>query len=149
MHKKGNHRTWKNHLVTLANDENVTDPCREIPVQNIPNVNDIEASQMPLLGNDDSNPSHVVSTGDHRQVTRFELDVVDDLGLEGGRRGDDGWSSGRERFGVGDGVGEGDFDGVVNLDGWVRVSDGPSVVGGKEWDSLGSKGNFLDLAELV
>lgn len=52
-------------------------------------------------------------------------------------------------FGVGDLGGEGDADGVVNLDGWVRVADSAAVVGSEVRNAARAKLDTLDLAELV
>lgn len=42
-----------------------------------------------------------------------------------------------------------EFNGVVDLDRWVRVTDGTAVVGDEERNTLGTKLNFLDFQELV
>ena len=83
-----------------SDDENVALPGSERVVYGILDVNNVEASIVALAVGDDTNTTHVTSTGDHRDHTSVELDEVGDL-------------SG----------GEVDLDGVVDLDGWVRVAD--------------------------
>ena len=87
-------------------------------------MNDIESSQVLLLVNDDSRPSHVTSTSDHDDIPRLKLDMVDDLVLD-----------------------KVELDSVVDLDGWVGVSDGSAVMGDDVWDALGTELMSSDFAE--
>jgi hypothetical protein len=63
-------------------------------------VDNVETSIVALTVSDDTNTTHVTTTGSHGNDTSVELDVVGDLASS-----------------------EIDLDGVVNLDGWVWVSD--------------------------
>jgi hypothetical protein len=63
-------------------------------------VDNVEASVVALTVSDDTNTTHVTTTSDHDDHTSVELDEVGDLA-----------------------GGEVDLDGVVDLDGWVRVTD--------------------------
>lgn len=97
----------------MSNDEDVIDTSGEGVSSGVLNVNDIDGSWVLFLLGDDSDTSQVVSSGDHDQVSDFELDVSDDL------------------------VGfEVEFDRVVSLDVWVWVTDGTSVVCVDVWNSL-------------
>jgi len=75
---------------------------------------------------DDTNTTSVTTTSDHAQVTSIEFYVFGD----------------GTSFDIKD-------NGIVDLDVWVWVSDGTSIVGNDEWNTL--LGNTLlgDLAELV
>lgn len=73
-----------------------------------------------------SDTSGVTTTGAHNERSNGEFDGIFDLIC----------------FEV-------DFDGVVDLDLRVRVTQSTSVVGGDERDSFWSELSLLDLAELV
>lgn len=68
----------------------------------------------------------IVSFGDHDHSTQFELDNVGHF----------------SSFNI-------DLDGVVDLDIWVGVADGASVVGDSDGDLSGSDVDLVDPAELV
>ena len=84
----------------LANDDNVGLTSGELVVNSILQVDNVEASIMALTVRNDTDTTHVTTTGDHDNDTSVELDEVGDLA--GGKV---------------------DLDGVVDLDGWVRVAD--------------------------
>lgn len=100
-------------------------PGSEGSVKNVPDVDDVEATQMSLPVDDDTGSAHVSATGDHDDVSGLELDVVDDLVLDKVK-----------------------LDSVVDLDGRVGVSDRSSVVGDEVGDALGTELVLSDLEEL-
>ena len=127
-------------LGTLTNDENVGKtervsifthsmaadlPGSEGSVEDVSDVDNVESTRVPILVNDHTGSTHVTTTSDHANVSNLELDGVDNLVL-----------------------GEVELDGVVDLDGRVRVSDGSAVVGDDVWDTLGTELVTTDLAEL-
>lgn len=63
-------------------------------------MDDVEASVVALTVGDDTDTTHVTTTGNHDDDTSVELDEVGNLAS-----------------------GEVDLDGVVDLDGWVGVAD--------------------------
>jgi hypothetical protein len=79
-----------------------------------------------LPRNNHTRSTHVSSTGNHDNVSRLKLDVVDNLVVD-----------------------QVELDGVVGLDDGVRVSDGSSVVGDEVGDTLLAELVGLDLQELV
>jgi hypothetical protein len=83
-----------------TDDENVALTGSEGVVNGILDVDNVETSIVTLSVSDDTNTTHVATTSDHSDDTGIELDVVLDL-------------AGSEI----------DLDGVVDLDGWVRVTD--------------------------
>lgn len=110
----------------LANDENVVQPCGEDVVNGVLDVDDIETTIVPLTVSDDTNTTHVATTGNHDNGARVELDEVADLaGLEV------------------------NLDGVVDLDEGIRVADGAGIVRNEVRDTLLAELDALDLAELV
>lgn len=72
----------------------------ELVVNSVLQVDNVEASVVALTVSDDTNTTHVTTTGDHDKDTSIKLDEVGDL------------ASGKV-----------DLDGVVDLDSWVRVTD--------------------------
>ena len=84
----------------LADDEDVALTGGELVVNGVLDVDDVEATIVTLTVGDDTNTTHVTSTGSHGNDTSVELDELSDL-------------AGRQI----------DLDGVVDLDGWVRVTD--------------------------
>jgi hypothetical protein len=68
-------------------------------------VDNVEASIVTLTVGDDTNTTHVTTTGNHDDDTSVELDEVDDLA-----------------------GGEVDLNGVVDLDGGVGVTDATQFV---------------------
>merc|ERR1719515_116227 len=63
-------------LVTLADDEDISNPGSEGVTVGVLDVDDVEGSGMPLTGHDGSHPTGVTSSGDHAQVAGVELDAV-------------------------------------------------------------------------
>lgn len=89
-------------------------------------MHDIETTNVLLSVHNDTSTTHVTSTSDHDDVARIELDELGNLVLL-----------------------KVEFDGVVNLDERIRVSDGAAVVGDDMGNTLGSKSDLADLKELV
>jgi hypothetical protein len=76
----------------------------ELVVNSVLQVDNVEASVVALTVSDDTNTTHVTTTGDHDDHAGVELDEVGDLA-----------------------GGEVDLDGVVDLDGGVRVADSTHI----------------------
>jgi len=109
-----------------SDDENVALTGRERVVYGILDVDNVETSIVTLTVSDDTNTSHVTTTSDHGNDTGIKLDVVGDLASC-----------------------EVNLDGVVNLDGWVWVTDSSSIVRDQEWDAALAQLHSLDLSQLV
>jgi hypothetical protein len=88
-------------------------------------VDDVEATDVLLTVHDDTRTAHVAATGNHDDVTGVKRDVVNDLVLL-----------------------EVELDGVVDLDGRVRVADRAAVVGDDVRDALVAGSDLADLEEL-
>lgn len=118
---------WQRDPWLLRTDnEDVALTSSEGVVDGILDVDDVEASIVTLAVSDDANTTHVTTTSDHSNDTSVELDVVLDLACS-----------------------ELNLDGVVDLDGWVRVTDCSSIVRDQEWDSALAQLHSLDLSKLV
>ena len=87
-------------------------------------MHNVETTQVPLLVDNDTRSSHITTTSDHDDVSRLKFDVVDNLVLH-----------------------KVEFDSVVDLDGWVGVTDGSAIVGDNVRNTLGTKLMSTDLAE--
>lgn len=83
-----------------ANDEDVALTSRKLVVDRVLDVHNVEASVVTLAVGDNTDTTHVTTTGDHGDDASVKLDEVGDL-------------AGRKV----------NLDGVVNLDGRVRVAD--------------------------
>lgn len=88
-----------------SDDENVVLTGSERVVYGVLDVNNVEASVVALAVGDDTNATHVATTSGHGDDSGVELDELGDLA-----------------------GGQVDLDGVVDLDGWVRVTDAMSLV---------------------
>ena len=86
--------------LVLSDDEDVGLTGSEGVVNSVLDVDDVETTIVALTVSDDTNTTHVTTTGGHDDGTSVELDVVRDL------------ASGRL-----------DLDSVVDLDGGVGVAD--------------------------
>jgi len=95
-------------------------------VLDILNSDNIEGTWVLLTVGNNTNTSNVTSLGDHAEVSSVELNKVDDL-------------SGLQI----------DFRGITNLDIWVWVADGASIVGNNVWDTFFTGGVLGDLAKFV
>ena len=84
----------------MSNLHNVGLTSGELVVNGILQVDNVEASVVALTVGDDTDTTHVTTTGNHDNDTSVELDEVGDLAS-----------------------GEVDLDGVVDLDGGVGVAD--------------------------
>ena len=89
----------------LSNDDNVGLTSGELVVNGVLQVDNVEASIVTLTVGDDTNTTHVTTTGDHDDDTSVELDEVGDL------------ASGKVNL-----------DSVVDLDGGVGVTDATHFV---------------------
>lgn len=89
-------------------------------------MDDIKPTNVLLPVRDDTHTTHVTSTSDHDKITSIELDEIDDLVLL-----------------------EVEFDGIVDVDGWVGVTDGSAVVCDDVWDALGTDSDTFDSEEFV
>jgi len=107
-------------------DENVAFTGSEGVVYGVFDVDNVETSIVTFTVSDNTNTSHVTTTSGHGDNTSIELDEVGDLTS-----------------------GEIDLYGVVDLDGWVRVTDSSSIVRDQEWDSALAQLHSLDLSKLV
>jgi len=101
-------------LVTGTNDEGVTDTGGEGVTTDILDVDDIEGTGVLFSVDDGTDTTNVSTLGDEDEVTSFELGEASDL------------------VGV-----EVEFNGVVDLDGGVRVTDGATIVGDDVGDGSG------------
>jgi len=120
--------SWKGdpRFVALANQEHVRQASGERLVGSVLDVDNVERTWMSFTRGDDTDATQVVTTSHHDQVARVELDVLLDL--------------------VG---GEVEADGVVDLDVWVWVTNGATIVSDDHWHALGANEHLLDLAQLV
>lgn len=89
-------------------------------------MDDVEATDMLLTVNDDACPAHVTTAGDYNDIAGIELDEISDLILL-----------------------DIEFDGVVDPDCRVSVTDGSTIVRNDVWDTLGTDGHFSYLEKLV
>lgn len=90
--------------VRISNLHDVGLTSGELVVNSILQVDNVEASVVALTVSDDTDTTHVTTTGNHDNDTSVELDEVRDLAS-----------------------GEVDLDGVVDLDGWVGVADSTQI----------------------
>ena len=100
-------------------------PGSERVAMGILDGNNVEGSRVTRAVSDDTDTTNVVTSGDHGEVSRFELDVVGDLVV----------------LNVVD-------DSVVLLDMGVGETDGSAVMSGKVRNSLGSNPGLGNLQEL-
>ena len=111
---------------TGARDAYCHIPCGERTIERILDMDDIETSNMLLTVNNDTCTTHVTTTGDHDNVASVEGDKVDDFALL-----------------------EVKLHSVVDLDGWIRITDRASVVCDDVGDTLSTEGYFADLEKFV
>jgi len=109
-----------------TDDEDVVFSSSEGVVYGILDVDDVETSIVTLSVSDNTNTTHVATTSDHGDNSSVEFDELGDLTSS-----------------------QIDLDGIVNLDGWVWVSDCSCIVRDQEWDSALAQLNSLDFAQLV
>lgn len=112
--------------LVLANDENVGLTGGEGVVNSVLDVDNVETSVVALTVSDNTNTTHVTTTGNHDDNTSVEAGEVSDLAS-----------------------GNVNLHGVVDLDGRVGVADGSRIVRNQEWDPALAELNTLDLAQLV
>jgi len=111
---------------SVSDDEDVGKTSSELSVEDVTDVNDIVTSEVAFLVYDRSDTTLVTTTGEHDKLALLEGDNLDDLVL-----------------------GEVELDRVSNLDDRVGVTDGSSIVGNDERNTLGSELDLLDLEKLV
>lgn len=87
-----------------TNDEDVALTGSEGVVNSVLDVDDVETTVVALTVGDNTDTAHVATTGDHGDGTSIELDEVGDLAAL-----------------------KVDLDGVVDLDGRVRVADAVGI----------------------
>jgi hypothetical protein len=104
-----------------ANDK----PRGEGAVERVLGVDNVETADVLLAVHDDTSTTHVAATGDHNDVAGVEGDELRDLALL-----------------------KVELDGVVDLDGRVRVTDRATIVGDDVRHALGTHGDLADLEEL-
>jgi hypothetical protein len=90
----------RNPRLLLADNEDVALSGSEGVVNGVLDVDDVETTIVSLTVSDDTNTTHVTTTGDHSDDTSVEADEVGDLASS-----------------------EIDLDSVVDLDGRIGVSD--------------------------
>jgi len=98
---------------------------REYVASGVSDSDNIEGTRVLLDVDNNTDTASVATLGDHGNISRFELDMINDLSSC-----------------------DFDLDGIINLDGRIRVSDGATVVGYDERDLLQRKLSALDLAKL-
>lgn len=101
-------------------------PSGECVVGGVLDVDNVERARVTFARGYGTDATQIVTTSDHDQVARVELDVVLDLVVL-----------------------QVEADGVVDLDVRVRVTDRTAVVGHNHWHSLRADQQLLDLAQLV
>lgn len=111
---------------SLADNENVGCSGSEGPVQDVLDMNDIEASNVSFTMSDSTDTTHVTTTSDNDDVSGVELDEASDFAL----------------FNV-------EFDSVVRADFGIGISDSASIMGNNEWNTLVTKLELFDFAEFV
>lgn len=89
-------------------------------------MNNIEPTNVLLTVYDHTSPAHVTTASDHNGIASVEPDEIGDLVLL-----------------------DVELDGVIDLDGGVRVANRSPVVRDDVWNALGSQGHFSDLQKLV
>jgi hypothetical protein len=100
----------------MANDKDVAFTSGKLVVNSILDVDNVETTIVTLTVGDDTNTTHVTTTSDHGNGTSIKLDELGDF----------------TRVQV-------NLDGVVDLDGGVRVTDsaGQERKKKKTWSALG------------
>lgn len=117
----------RDHGLALgANNENVAETGGEVTAEDVTDVNNVEATKVSLLADDNTGTALVTTTSDHNGGTSVEGNKVEDL----------------LRVNV-------ESDSVVDLDGRVGVSDGSAVVRDNVGDTTGTELHLLNLEELV
>ena len=101
-------------------------PRSERTLKRVLDVNDVEATNVLLAVHDDTSTAHVTTTSDHNDVSGIELHEIRDLALL-----------------------KVEFDGVVDLDEGIGVTDGATVVGNDMGDTLATDSDLADLEKLV
>lgn len=109
-----------------ADDLNVPNTGGESSVEDVPDMDNVVTSDVFLSAEDGSHSALVTTTSAHDKTSDLEGESVDDLVLLQVK-----------------------LDRVVDLDDWIRVTDGAAIVSDDEWDTLISELNTLDFAKLV
>lgn len=109
-----------------ADDEDIAFPGSELVVHGVLDVDNVETTVVTFSVSDHTNTAHVTTTSDHSDHTSVELDEVGDLASR-----------------------KVNLNCVVDLDGWVGVTNRSCIVRNQEWDSALAQLHPLDLAKLV
>ena len=99
----------------FADDEDVAETGGELMAGGVDDVCDVERTRMTLDVLDQTNTPKIASTNNHAEVAEIEFNNVDDFAS----------------FNV-------DFNGVGDLDDWIRVANGAAVVCDDEWHAFGA-----------
>lgn len=113
-------------LGAFTNDKDIRKTSGKGVVTAILKVDNIKTSRMTLTVSNSTNTTHIVSTGDHGNVSNLELDKGLDL----------------SSFNV-------DTNAVVRANKGIGITDGATIMGDNEWDSLGSNLHLANLAKLI
>jgi len=108
-------------------------------------MHNVESTLVLLTVYDRSYSTHVTSSCAHNEVADFKLDEA--VNLVG--RLDGTWVGCTSGSRCNRGGGKKELDGVVDLDGWVGVSDGSAIVSDDVRDTSCTELDAADLAELV
>jgi hypothetical protein len=101
-------------------------PRSESTVKGVLYMNNIETTDVLLAMYNNTRTTHVTTTSDHNDVAGLEVDEIDNLVLL-----------------------KIELDGVVRLNGRVRVSDGTAIVGDNVGNAFVADGNLANLEEFV
>jgi len=113
-------------VLTLSDNENVSNSGSERVSSRISNMDNIETTDVSISVDDNTDSSDVVTGGDQSKIASFEGNVVND-GTSGDVK----------------------LDGIQDSNSGVGESDGTTVVGDNVGDLVGSDGLLGDLAKLV
>lgn len=118
---------WKrDQWLFSTNNKDVSDTSSKSSVKDILDMDDFKTTLMLFTMSNDTNTTHVITTSDIANISRVKLDKFSDF----------------TSFQI-------NLDGVVDLDQWVWVTDGTTIVSNGIWDSLGTELDLLHLGKLV
>ena len=118
---------WKrDQWLFSTNNKDVSDTSSKSSVKDILDMDDFKTTLMLFTMSNDTNTTHVITTSDIANISRVKLDKFSDF----------------TSFQI-------NLDGVVDLDQWVWVTDGTTIVSNGIWDSLGTELDLFHLGKLV